>query len=355
MQKRLPILIWVILIIALSACEKNQNSEKEKFLYKAVDISSLPEIEDKGIRFYDSNGIEKPFTDILKNHGVNTIRLKLWVHPEDPVNGLEQVAAFSGRLRNEGFKIWLTVHYSDTWADPGDQHTPQAWQELSMETLKDSVYEYTRMVVSRTQPEIIQMGNEVNNGFLHPLGNLHNHPVQFITLMQEGISAVRQHSPETKIMIHYAGLEGSSNFFTTVSALDYDLIGLSYYPLWHGKNLDSLKLTLERLSTAYQKDILIAETAYPFTLDWNDWTNNIVGLEEQLILPEYPASPEGQKAFLLKIRSIVEETPRGAGFCYWGAERIAWKGPEATDASAWENQALFNFDNKALPALEVFE
>ncbi len=348
-------MILAILTIAFSACEKNQNSENEKFLFKAVDISSLPEIEAEGVRFYDSKGNQKPFTDILRNHGINTIRLKLWVHPENPVNGLDAVAAFADRLRNGGFKAWLTVHYSDTWADPGDQQTPEAWQDLSLEAMKDSVYDYTRRVALRIHPDIIQIGNEINNGFLHPQGNRHNHPGQFISLMQEGIRAIRQHSPDTKIMIHYAGLEGSSNFFTTVSALDYDLIGISYYPVWHGKDTDSLEQTLEQLSNVYQKDILVAETAYPFTLDWNDWTNNIVGLEEQLILPEYPATPEGQKAFLQKIRNIVEATPRGAGFCYWGTERIAFKGPEATNGSAWENQALFNFDNQALPALEVFE
>jgi arabinogalactan endo-1,4-beta-galactosidase len=355
MQKSALLIFLGFLLVVLTACEKNRDSEKERPFYKAADISSLPEIESQGVRFYDSNGTEKFFTDVLRNHGVNTIRLKLWVHPESPVNGLDNVAAFAGRLNNEGFNIWLTVHYSDTWADPGDQQTPEAWQDLSLEALKDSVYEYTRMVVSRIQPEIIQIGNEVNNGFLHPQGNLHSHPGQFITLMQEGIRATRQHSPDTKVMIHYAGLEGSSSFFTAVSALNFDLIGLSYYPIWHGKNLDSLKQTLEQLSTAYQKDILIAETAYPFTLDWNDWTNNIVGLEEQLILPEYPATSQGQKAFLREIKNIVKETPRGLGFCYWGTERIAFKGPEATDGSAWENQALFDFENCALPALEVFE
>lgn len=342
-------------MLAVTACEKNATSEKETAFYKAVDISSMPEIESQGIRFYNLDGKQKPFTEILKDQGVNTIRLKLWVHPENPVNGLEEVAAFADRLKDQGFKIWLTVHYSDTWADPGDQQTPAAWQDLELEALKDSVYEYTRQVVNRIQPEIIQIGNEINNGFLHPQGNIHDYPNQFITLVKEGIRATRQHQPDTKIMIHYAGLQGSSHFFAEVSGLDYDLIGISYYPIWHGKNLDSLKQMLNQLSNTYQKDILIAETAYPFTLDWNDWTTNIVGLEEQLILPDYPASPEGQKAFLQKIRKIVATTPRGAGFCYWGAERIACKGPEATDGSGWENQALFSFSNHALPALEVFD
>ncbi len=112
---------------------------------------------------------------------------------------------------------------------------------------------------------------------------------------------------------------------------------------------------MQYLSKTYNKKILIAETAYPFTLEWNDWTNNIVGLEEQLILPKYPATIEGQKKFIRQIKILTkEEVENGMGFCYWGAELIAWKGNQSTDASSWENQALFDFDNKALPVLREF-
>ncbi len=99
---------------------------------------------------------------------------------------------------------------------------------------------------------------------------------------------------------------------------------------------------------------MIAETAYPFTLTWNDFTNNIVGKEDQLILPEYPATKEGQATYIRKIIRSVKEI-KGLGVCYWGAELIAWKGPKAVDGSPWENQALFDFDNHALPVLEVFK
>lgn len=112
---------------------------------------------------------------------------------------------------------------------------------------------------------------------------------------------------------------------------------------------------MQRLIQTYQKDILIAETAYPFTLDWNDWTNNIVGSEEQLILPEYPATAEGQKAFIKQIKTLSKEVDNGIGFSYWGAELIAWKGSQSKEASPWENQALFDFDNRALPVLSEFE
>jgi arabinogalactan endo-1,4-beta-galactosidase len=190
---------------------------------------------------------------------------------------------------------------------------------------------------------------------LHPYGNISAQKGQFIQLLQTGAEAVRNVSETSLIMIHYAGLEGADWFFDQVESVDYDLIGISYYPLWHGKSLNTLGRTLAGLQEKYQKEVLIAETAYPFTLDWNDWTNNIVGLEEQLILPEFPASPAGQKAFLGRIKEIVDDTPGGQGLCYWGAEMVAWKGDQATDGSSWENQALFDFENHALPVIEVFQ
>jgi len=173
--------------------------------------------------------------------------------------------------------------------------------------------------------------------------------------MQNAILAVRGNNNDTKIIIHFAGIEGADWFFNKINDLDYDIIGLSYYPIWHGKSLDNLKITMKQLSQKYKKQIVIAETAYPFTLEWNDWTNNIVGLDEQLILPEYPASIEGQRKFIKQIKKITKEVENGIGFCYWGAELIAWKGNQSEDASTWENQALFDFNNKALPAIKEFK
>ena len=112
---------------------------------------------------------------------------------------------------------------------------------------------------------------------------------------------------------------------------------------------------MQSMSESINKQIIIAETAYPFTLEWNDWTNNIVGLNEQLILPEYPATIEGQLKYIRDLKGITQELEKGIGFCYWGAELIAWKGTQATDASVWENQALFDFNNKALPVLNEFK
>jgi arabinogalactan endo-1,4-beta-galactosidase len=155
-------------------------------------------------------------------------------------------------------------------------------------------------------------------------------------------------------MIHYAGIgNGASWFFNKMSALDYDYIGLSYYPIWHGKSLSDVTSTINSLSQTHDKKVLIAETAYPFTLGWNDWTNNIVGLDNQLI-PTYSATADGQKKYLLAIKSLLKQTTNGIGFCYWGSEWVAFRGTESTNGSSWENQALWDFNNNALPVMDAF-
>ncbi|GAB4399629.1 MAG: hypothetical protein OHK0053_20170 [Microscillaceae bacterium] len=345
------------MVLLLMACGKPAEvlpiSPPSAFI-SALDLSRYPEIAQSGAVFYDQNGQASDLLTIVKTAGVNTVRLRLWVNPPEGHSGLAEVKAFAQILRSTGFKLWLTLHYSDTWADPGQQVLPAEWQNLSLEALQTQIATYTQMVVEQLRPEIIQIGNEINAGFLHPHGHLIQHPAQFLSLMGAAIRAVRSKAPDTAIMLHFAGLENSDWFFSQVASLDYDLIGLSYYPLWHGKDLTALKNQLALLSAQFGKEVLIAETAYPFTLAWNDWTNNIVGQNEQLILPDYPASPTGQRDFMLRIKSISQETSGGRGFCYWGGELIAWQGPQATQASPWENQALFDFENRALPALYAF-
>ena len=352
-------IIQIIFISILIACNKEDvnesitNNVSEEFV-KAVDISSYPEISISNPVFFDLEQNENNFLTILKNNGVNTIRLRLWVNPTNEHSSYEEVKQFSQTIKDLGFKLWLTLHYSDTWADPGHQYIPNQWSGLDFNLLKDSLKEYTKKVVTEINPNYIQIGNEINNGILHPFGDISSNYQNFITLIQEGCSAVRENSDNCKIIIHFAGIKNSDFFFDQLNEIDYDIIGLSYYPIWHGKSLNNLKNTMESLSEKYNKEIIIAETAYPFTLSWNDWTNNIVGSDNQLILPEYPASPEGQRHFILDIKSVTQEIESGIGFCYWGAELIAWKGNQSTDASPWENQALFNFNNEALPVLRSF-
>ena len=357
MNKTLQILITFLIFISCNKDDINApipDNGNSTFI-SAVDISRYPEISDFNPTFYDLEGNQNDFLTILKDNGINTIRLRLWVNPSNEHSGFNEVKQFSETLKIKGFKIWLTLHYSDTWADPTHQETPKQWQGISFAQLKDSVYNYTEKIMTELQPDYIQIGNEINTGFLHPYGHISNNFQQFIELMNMGITAVRTNSNDTKIILHFAGIEGSDWFFNQVNTLDYDIIGLSYYPIWHGKSLNNLKTKMQYLSEIHNKKIVIAETAYPFTLEWNDLTTNIVGLEEQLILPEYPATIEGQRKFIEQIKILTKEVENGIGLCYWGAELIAWKGNQSTDASPWENQALFDFDNKALLVLREFK
>ncbi|MFZ4545730.1 MAG: glycoside hydrolase family 53 protein [Saprospiraceae bacterium] len=353
-------IIQIIIILLLVSCKKDNvvttiPTIANPLFVSAVDISSYPEISSVNPIFYDLQGNQKELLIILKENGVNTIRLRLWLNPNNGHSGFVEVKQLSQNLKRLGFKTWITLHYSDTWADPGNQETPSQWKGLSFSQLKDSVYTYTQKVITEIKPNYIQIGNEINAGIMHPYGNITTNYGNFIRLIEEGCRAVRDNSADCKIILHFAGIENSDWFFNQLKDIDYDIIGLSYYPIWHGKSLNNLKTTMQSLSLTYNKQIIIAETAYPFTLKWNDWTNNIVGLEEQLILPEYPASAEGQRKFIKDIKKLTKELKNGIGFCYWGAELIAWKGSQSIDGSAWENQALFDFNNQALPVLNEFK
>lgn len=348
---------WLLIFLFASlmvACKKPVNPTKDTFI-RGADLSKLPEIEENGTVFYNSKGLAENALKIFKANGLNTVRLRLWVHPAGVRSSLQEVAAFSKRIHASGLKVWLDLHYSDTWADPGHQAKPAAWENLNLQQLEDSVYSYTLRVVKIIQPQYVQIGNEINHGFLWDDGRI-SHPAQFAALLQKGTSAVRAANISIRIILHYAGYRGANGFFSLVKnhPTDYDIIGLSYYPWWHGKSLDTLQLVINQLTEKYHKKVVIAEIAYPFILSWNDWTNNIVGSTNQLI-PGYPATPAGQEAFLWKLRTILQSNPDGEGFCYWEPEWVSYKGQQSTIGSPWENLGLFDFQNKALPAMSAFQ
>jgi len=230
--------------------------------------------------------------------------------------------------------------------------------------LKDSVYQFTKnclnyLIQNNAQPDYVQVGNEINVGILWNDGKVNNlndpNWSNLADLLKQGTRATREVSPSTKIILHYAGYDYANEFFQKLQtySVDFDIVGLSYYPWWHGLNLDPFKQTLQALNANIHKPILIAETAYPFTLGWNDWTNNLVGLPDQLI-PGYDATNAGQAKFIADLKSIVK-TASGldhAGVCYWAGDYVAFKGTMSSNGSNWENLALFDFQYKALPALD---
>lgn len=325
----------------------------EDTFVRAADVSFVPEIESVGVSFKNNNTAQDPLLT-LKNAGVNYIRIRLWHTPSDGHSGMAEVKQLATRVRNLGMKVWLTVHYSDTWADPGHQTKPVAWQSLNFTNLKSAVAVYTSQIMSEINPEIIQIGNETNDGFLWPEGKLSTNEAQYLELTNAAVSSVRNANNTTKIMLQYAGISNSADwYFNKVKNVNYDYIGISYYPVYHGTSLADVKTKLTGLNQTFSKKVLIAETSYPFTLGWNDWTNNVVGQSNQLVAG-YDATASGQKNYILAIKSLVKSVPNGQGFCYWGGEWIAFKGNQATNGSTWENQALWDFNNNALEGIQAF-
>lgn len=350
-----------IISLVLVACSSSDSTDDtttptptptDDFI-RAVDISFIPLIEREGT-VYKNNGIAQNPLTTLKNAGCNTVRIRLWKNPTDNQSTFNEVKILSTRAKNAGFKVWLTVHFSDTWADPAHQTTPLEWQGLSFSDLKMAITSYTNQIMTEINPDIIQIGNETNDGMLWPKGKLTTNESQFLELVSTVSTAIRSKSSTTKIMLHYAGIgSGASWFFNKVSLINYDYIGLSYYPIWHGKNISDVDATITSLGQTHNKKVIIAETAYPFTLNWNDWTNNIIGQNSQII-SIYPATADGQKNYVLAIKNLVKQNSFGQGFCYWGGEWVAFRGTESTNGSSWENQALWDFNNNALPVMDAF-
>jgi arabinogalactan endo-1,4-beta-galactosidase len=349
-------LLFILLAITLFSCSSDSSTTEppivEEEFIRAADMSYLPLIESEGTIYKHNNTAEDAITT-LKNAGCNTIRIRLWKNPSDGHCGLAEVKALAQRVKAAGLKVWLSVHYSDTWADPGNQTKPVSWQSMDFSTLKVSVTDYTNEIMTEINPDIIQIGNETNDGILWPEGKLSSNEDQYLQLVSAATTAVRSKSTTTKIMLHFAGISGAGYYFDKVKTMDYDYIGLSYYPIWHGKSLVDLQNTMNTLSNLYDKKVLIAETSYPFTFGYNDYTNNLIGLDSQIIAA-FPATNAGQKGFLSAIKNTVKQSSDGIGFCYWGSEWVAFRGPTATNGSSWENQALWDFTNNALPVMDVF-
>ncbi|CAN5830959.1 hypothetical protein BH10BAC2_BH10BAC2_21730 [soil metagenome] len=341
--------------------------DTSKIEYRGADLSFLPEIEGNNILFYNGSNTTSVL-DIMKSNGCNLVRVRLWHQPANTHSGLEEVLSFCKRIHDKGLKILLDFHYSDTWTDPGNQSIPAAWAGLSNAVLQDSIFAYSKRVIEllkaqNTFPEIVQVGNEINGGLLWDAGKIYNGAAQnwidFTALLKKAVEGVKSADTDNKIkvMIHYAGTDGADYFYDHIKqqGVNYDMIGLSYYPWWDNKDIAVLQQTLNALTATYQKPVMIAETAYPFTLQWKDNTNNIVGLTNQLVTG-YDATPAGQLAFLTKLRNILAAVPnnRGAGFCYWEPDWVAFPGGTVIEGSSWENLALFDFENTALPALGVY-
>jgi arabinogalactan endo-1,4-beta-galactosidase len=279
------------------------------------------------------NGVEEPVELIIARCGASYVRLRIWVDPipgwSDPGSAL----VLARRAHDAGMRLFVDLHYSDTWADPANQSIPVAWRGQSLVTLAESLRNYTRDVVAAfaeqgTPVGMLQVGNEIADGFLWPLARIGRAEgeswSEFTTLLRAGIMGARAGTPDGQELIIVIHTErggdnvGARHFYDQLleENICFDVIGLSYYPFWHGP-LAGLRDNVTDLAARYDKDVVV-ETAYPWTLDNpRAQPDRFCTSEEQLPDVEaYPATPEEQAAYFEALRSCLQGIPgdRGLGF-----------------------------------------
>jgi arabinogalactan endo-1,4-beta-galactosidase len=352
----------IVTLFFASALFSIAYSQNENFI-RGVDLSFTPQIEDLGGQF-KVNGVSKDVLDIFKENGANYVRLRLWHTPQDGYCGLQKTLAFAKRIKEKGLKFLLDIHYSDSWADPSKQTKPAAWTNLPYPVLKDSVYNYTKNVITllknqNTLPDMVQIGNEIIQGMLWQDGKVNgsNGWVALGELLKKGIQGTKDAANGTpiKIMLHINnGWDNAASiwWFGNIIAqnVEFDVIGLSFYP-WGNDvrvTLNALENNVNDLANKYGKEINIVETAYPWTLEWKDNVNNIYGSSSQLLIG-YPATVHGQYDFVKSIVTIVTNIPntKGNGFFYWAPDWISTN----NFSSSWENMTFFDFDGEMLNSI----
>ena len=312
-----------------------------------ADLSFLKQAEERGTVFKD-NGQAKPGLQIFKDHGYNWIRLRLFHTPTQLPNNLQYTIELAKAAKQLGFRFLLNYHYSDTWADPGKQFIPTAWEGMSHKQLAEAVFAYTRDTITAFReagvlPDMVQIGNEVINGMLWPDGRLPANWDNFVELVRAGIAGVeagRGAQTRPRIMVHIdrgGDQPRTKSFFDRLHSygLNYDVIGQSYYPWWHG-SLNDLRENLLFMASEYKRDIMLVEVAY----------NCRPG--EYLKRPgPFPESPQGQKEFLEEVNRIVQATPGGLG------KGVFWWEPAV--AGPLGRRGFFDAEGNALPVMGVFD
>ena len=317
-----------------------------------ADLSFLAQAEEAGTRFKD-RGREQSGLQIFRDHGYNWIRLRLFHTPANqsrPLpNDLAYTLALARQAKALGYKFLLDYHYSDTWADPGKQTLPKAWENKTPAELVVAVQDYTRETMAALReggamPDMVQIGNEVSPGMLWPHGKLPQNWGTFADLLKaaiRGVDAGRGNAPRPRIMIHIdkGGSRTATKWFfdnLLQRGVEFDVIGQSYYPWWHGSLLE-LRDNLAFMAETYRKDIILVEVAY----NWRP-------TEYRDQPAPFPETPEGQREFLEEVQRVVLSTPYGLG------KGIFWWEP-AVAPGRLRSRGMFDDDGNALPVINAFD
>ncbi|KAI0789885.1 arabinogalactan endo-1,4-beta-galactosidase [Abortiporus biennis] len=319
--------------------------------YKGSDLSSLAVVERNGVTFKD-NGKTTPFETILKNHGSNAARIRIWTAGDYNLNyGL----ALAKRVKAAGMTLIVDLHYSDTWADPGKQAIPSGWPQ-DLNGLNTQIYTYTQSIVNSfknqgTPIDILQVGNEINNGLLWPVGEISVNGINPVSqLLNSAINGAKS-AGSPKILLHLANgwnWSGLNSWFSTVfipgalSASAVDIIGVSFYPFYDsGATLSALKSSLTNLANKMNKPIVVAETDWPVACSGGTLTE-----------PSIPVSAAGQETWIKDIASVLNGLPNGLGqgIFYW---EPGWVGSANLGSSCSDN-LLVDSNGNTRTSINIF-
>ena len=388
--------------------ENTQETEVEKTWKSAVenlpedfifgmDASSVLVEEKSGVKYYGFDGQEQDVFKTFSEAGINYIRLRVWNDPYDENgngygggnNDVPTAIELGKRATEYGMKVCIDYHYSDFWADPKRQHAPKAWEGMSVEEKSDALYEFTKDSLSQlldagVDVGMIQIGNEINYG-MSGESKFEN----VVTLLKSGSRAIREVSAEygkdINIVVHYTRITAKGDVLDLVSKLcdndlDFDMIGMSYYPFWDG-GMDNMSRVLELIQERYGKKAFLAETSYAYTTKDGDGSGNSFSAGDEVA--GYEATVEGQATILHDICEYVNNVG-GIGMFYWEGAwipvgpasqdnssiweeyGIGWASSYASDydpedaavyygGCSWDNQALFDFEGHPLESLRVFD
>jgi arabinogalactan endo-1,4-beta-galactosidase len=336
------LILSIILLFACTGKKLSLNRPKKEFA-KGADVSWLPQMEASGFKFYNDKGIEEDCLKILKDHGMNTIRLRTFVNPSnDKRSGhcsKDETVAMAVRAQKMGMRIMIDFHYSDSWADPGKQRKPAAWEGHNFPQLLNDVYTYTADVITALKKngvyaEWVQVGNEIPGGMIYPEGKTSNWK-QLAQLINKGYDAIKAVSPKSKVILHVDQGNNSQRFRTwfdsaTSNSAKYDVIGLSYYPYWlkgspdYTLSIDDLGKNMNDLVSRYGKEVMVVEVGGEDVKEQNTY--------DMLV------------AVINKVKAVPNR--KGLGVLYW----------EPEGAKSWSGYALsaWRSDGKPTKALDAF-
>ncbi|TCM17882.1 arabinogalactan endo-1,4-beta-galactosidase [Novosphingobium sp. PhB165] len=359
MKSLRPVLAFAALLTAAQA----HAAEAGRTLYLGADLSFANEMADCGAVFRQNGKPVDPFV-LLKQKGGNIMRVRIWNNPDwTHYSNYEDVLKTIRRAHAAGLQVLLDFHYSDDWADGDKQIAPKAWAGLSTDDQVRAVHDYTRDVLAKLNaagelPELVQVGNETNP---EVMGGTKDKPIDWkrnARLINAGVAAVREASKAAgkpiKVMLHIAQPENVLPWFddaTAAGVLDYDIIGISYYSKWSKYNFAGLSKVITAAHQRYGADVMVVETAYPFTEESADASPNLLGTDS--LVPGYPATPQGQLKYLEDLTQTVVDAG-GNGVVYWAPDWVSTQCKTRWGTgSNWENAAWFDLKrHEVLPVMD---